>query len=302
MKCAKCGLDLPDGVKNCPKCGNINEFAPVPRKPGGIKPVYYVIGALLLVIAVSAVFAAVMAARGKQNVTAAPGAVTPPGNIVTAPPGAPSGGNVVSVPPGAPAGGDAGPAGVKKPKPPQDLVDYLAFVKKVEEHRQMLLKDTTDALLLSSAAGQAKSLISLIDMASDPEGQEAQDPLADVKKELNRQYKNWLSTLTYFDSRTSPDSCREFSGAYRHVLYSESRAIGEIAVNMNKLDITSPDDMSKLLSVLQKMKRDPSIQTGIDQAADNADGSLDRLVAQYDMEKPFSVPREKQTSGNIMGF
>lgn len=302
MNCAKCGLDLPNNVRNCPKCGHVNEFAPQAPQPRKIKPIVYVIGALVLIIAVSAVFAAVMAGRGKQNVTAAPGATTPPGNVVSAPPGEPAGGNVVSAPPGKPAGGDAGPAGVKKPKPPQELVDYLNFVKQVEEHRQMLLKDTTDALLLSSAAGQAKSLISLIDMASDPDGAEAQDPLADVKKELNRQYKNWLSTLTFFDSKTAPDSCREFSGAYRQVLYSESKAIGEIAVNLNKVDMTDPDDMSRLLSALQKMKRDPSIQNGIDQSADNADAKLASLVEPYDMEKPFSVPREKQTSGNIMGF
>jgi hypothetical protein len=300
MQCAKCGLDLPSGVKNCPKCGNVNEFVSAPQGKK-IKPIVYVIGALILVIAVSAVFAAVMAGRGRQNVTAAPGATTPPGNVVSAPPGEPNGGNVVSAPPGKPAPGDT-TTGVKKPKPPQDLVDYLEFVKKVEEHRQMLLKDTTDALMLSSSAGQAKSLISMIDMASDPEGKQMQDPLADVKKELGRQYKNWLSTLTYFDSRTAPDSCREFSGAYRQVLYSESKTIGEIAMSMNKVDMTSPDDMSKLLAVLQKMKRDPSIQAGIDQAADNADATLAKLVEPYDMVKPFDVPKEKQTSGNIMGF
>lgn len=302
MNCAKCGLDLPDGVRNCPKCGNVNEFAPqeVPAKK--IKPVYYVIGALVVVILISGVFAALMAGKGRQTVTAVPGGVTPPGQITSVPPGEPSGGNVVSAPPGDPAGGDRGPADVKKPKPPQDLVDYLNFVKQVEEHRQKLLKDTTDALMLSSAAGQAKSLMSLIDMAMDPDGAEAQDPLADVKKELNRQYKNWLSTLTYFDSKTAPNSAREFSGAYRQVLYAESKAIGEIAVNLNKVDMTSPDDMSKLLAVLQKMKRDPSIQQGIDQATDSADAKLTQIASQYDMEKPFSVPREKQTSGSIMGF
>lgn len=48
--------------------------------------------------------------------------------------------------------------------------------------------------------------------------------------------------------------------------------------------------------------RDPSIQRNIDRAADTADDNLDKLVSTYDMEKPFEVPREQQTSGNIMGF
>jgi len=39
----------------------------------------------------------------------------------------------------------------------------------------------------------------------------------------------------------------------------------------------------------------------IDKAADDADAKLTTLVSNYDMEKPFDVPREKK-GGNIMGF
>lgn len=301
MKCAKCGLDLPGNVRNCPKCGTVNEFA-APAAAKQKNPLIYVVIALALVVAGSIVFAGIMAGRARQNVTTAPTGVTPPGDVTAAPPGRPAPGDVVSAPPGAPPPGDTTPPGTPKPKPPQDVVDYLNFVKKVEEHRQMLLKDTTEALLLSSTAGQAQSLLNLIDMASDPEGKEARDPLESTKKELIRQYKNWLDTLAYFDRKPAPLACREFSGAYRQVLYSETKVIGEIATSFSKVNIMDPQDMSRLLAELQKMKRDPSIQANIDQMADNADAKLTQLVSQYDMQKPFSVPREKQTSGSILGF
>lgn len=301
MKCAKCGLDLPDNARNCPKCGTVNEYAAsAPAKQRN--PLVYVIVALALVVVGSVVFAGIMAGRAKQNVTAAPPGAASPGDLTAAPPGRPAPGDIVSAPAGTPPPGDTTPPGTPKPKPPQEVVDYLNFVKKVEEHRQMLLKDTTEALLLSSAAGQAQSLLNLIDMASDPDGKEARDPLENTKRELARQYKNWLDTLAYFDRKPAPVACREFSGAYRQVLYSETKVIGDIAESFSKVNIMDPQDMSRLLAELQKMKRDPSIQASIDRMADNADTKLTQLVSQYDMEKPFSVPREKQTSGSILGF
>jgi len=299
MRCAKCGLDLPQGTKTCPKCGNASEFVEQ-QAPRNTKPIVYVAATLGAVI-ILALVVAVIASRGNKNVvTAPPPPPGPPESVVTGPPPAPTGGNVVTAPPANPAP-SVTPPGTQKPKPPQHVVDYLEFVKGVEKHRQMLLKDTTDALMLSATA-QSQSLLSLIDMAMDPDGKAAQDPLADTKKELLRQYKNWYSTLEYFDKKAAPAECREFSGAYRDVLYQEAKVIGSIAGSFSKVNIMDPKDMQGLLSALQKMKRDRSIQENIDKSADNADAKLTQLVSNYDMEKPFSVPREEGTSGSIMGF
>jgi len=301
MKCAKCGSDLPEGARQCPKCGTFNEFVDKQEAPQKPKPTVYIAIALGAVIALALVVT-VIASMGKKNVATAPApSPKPPTDVVTAPKPNPPGGNVVTAPQPAPAPTVPSLPSTTKPKPPADVVDYLNFVKRVEEHRQMLLKDTTDALTLAGT-DQAQSLLKLIDMASDPDGKEAQDPLFDTKNELNRQYKNWLSTLEYFDKKPAPMECREFSGAYRNVLYRETMAIGAIAVSFNKVDITNPNDLQQLLSALKKMKRDPSIQRKIDEAADFADAKLTQLVSRYDMEKPFDVPREQGTSGSIMGF
>lgn len=297
MQCAKCGLDLPQGTSQCPQCGT-NEFVDkAPRKR--IKPVYWAVIALALIAIISIAFAAIMRTRG--TITEAPPGYPPSGRLLSAPPGQPAEGNLTSAPPGVPAPATT-PATAAKPKPPQEVVDYLNHVKRVEEHRQMLLKDTGQALMLSAAGSHADSLLKLIDMAGDPQSKEAVDPLADTKKELERQYKNWLSTLQYFDTKTAPNQCREFSGAYRQVLYNETRTIGEISTQMSKVNVMDPKDMQHLLVVMQKMKNDPTIQANIDRSADNADAKLTQLVSNYDMEKPFDVPRESKTSGNIMGF
>jgi hypothetical protein len=301
MKCAKCGSELPKVTKQCPKCGALNEFVDNQGTQHKPKPTVYIAIALGLVIALALVVT-VIASMGKKNVATAPApSPKPPTDVVTAPKPNPPEGNVVTAPQPAPAPTVPSLPSTTKPKPPADVVDYLNFVKRVEEHRQMLLKDTTDALTLAGTT-QAQGLLRLIDMASDPNGKEAQDPLFEVRNELNRQYKNWLSTLEYFDKKPAPMECREFSGAYRNVLYRETMAIGTIAVSFNKVDITNPNDLQRLLSALKKMKRDPSIQRKIDEAADLADAKLTQLVSRYDMKKPFDVPREQGTSGSIMGF
>ncbi|MCX6345956.1 MAG: hypothetical protein NT018_12950 [Armatimonadetes bacterium] len=304
MKCIKCGMDLPAGGSYCPGCGTMNEreVTTSPVKPK-IKPIVAVIAALAGVGLV-AVIVAVVLARGSGNVTSAPGGTPPPsGNITTAPPGQPSSGNITTAPPGSPAPPSVTPSSTPKPKPPQAVVDYLEHVKKAEEHRQVLLKDTTEALTMAAVGGAGQSLMDMIDMASDSESSaKARDPLQDTKDELNRQYKNWLAELEFFDKKAAPPECREFSGAYRSVIYNEAKAIGEIAVSFNNVNIMDPKDMSKLLDSLQKIKKDPSIQANIDQSADTANSKLDGIVSNYDMVKPFNVPREQSGGGSITGF
>lgn len=298
MKCAKCGLDLLQGTRQCPKCGLVNEFeqaAPVPKKKRSAM-IYAIIG--LAIVGVLALVFFVLA--GGKNVTSAPGGVNrEDSNITTAPPGlaAPSG--IMAAPPGKPTG-EKTPPGVTKPKPPQEVVDYLAYVKKVEEHRQMLLKDTGAALTLM-VGGQAMSMEKMMDWVENDKAGGLTDPLSDVKNETGRQYKNWVNTLKFFDSKPAPPECREFSGAYREVLFSETAKVGQVVGILDKADLTKTQNIGSATAQLMKLKGDPNLQEGIDKSADNADAKLTTLVSYYDMEKPFDVPREKQ-GGSIMGF
>ena len=65
MKCAKCGLDLPPGTRTCPRCGNVNEFAPVERR--ATNPLVYVVSALAVIGVIALIFYAVFAAKGEKS-------------------------------------------------------------------------------------------------------------------------------------------------------------------------------------------------------------------------------------------
>lgn len=297
MKCAKCGLELPANTKQCPKCGSINEFEQAPAAPKKKNPMMFVIIGLALV----GLLALAIYAMSNKNVTSAPGGVARDDtNITTAPPGTPADGGLVTAPPGAPGEPEKTPAGVVKPKPPQEVVDYLAYVKKVEEHRQMLLKDTSAALLLA-VGGQAKSYEAILDSIEGGGSAEVKDPMTDMRKELNRQYGNWQATLKFFDQKPAPPECREFAGAYRAVIAAETETIKREVQITSKIDVSKSSSISEGLAAMLGMQKDPNLQANIDKSADDADAKLSALVSNYDMEKPFDVPREKQ-GGSLLGF
>jgi len=297
MKCAKCGLDLPANTRQCPKCGSINEFEQAPVAPKKKNPMLFVIIGLAIV----GLLALAIYAMSGKNLASAPGGVQRNDtNITTAPPGSPAPSGIVTAPPGKPGSPEKTPAGVAKPKPPQSVVDYLAYVKKVEEHRQMLLKDTSAALLLA-VGGQAKSYEAILDSIDSGDSAAVSDPMADMRKELNRQYGNWQETVKFFDQKPAPPECREFAGAYRAVLASETETIKREVAITSKIDVTKGDSISQGLVGMLGMQKDSNLQATIDKSADDADGKLTTLVSNYDMEKPFDVPREKQ-GGSLLGF
>lgn len=296
MICAKCGLELPANTRQCPKCGAINDSDQAPAAPKKRNPLLFVI----IGLAVVGLLALAVYALSNKNVVSAPGGVQRnDNNITTAPPGRTGPGGIVTAPPGKAADAKT-PVGVAKPKPPQEVVDYLNYVKKVEEHRQMLLKDTSSALALA-VGGQEKSYEAILDQLDKGDSAEVSDPMADMRKELNRQYGNWQATLKYFDQKPAPPECGQFAGSYRAVLASETETMKREVQITSKIDVSKSDSISQGLQGMLGMQKDSSLQENIDKSADDADAKLTALAGNYDMEKPFDVPREKQ-GGSLLGF
>lgn len=286
MNCAKCGLELPANTRQCPKCGSINEFEQAPVAAKKKNPLMYVI----IGLGVVGLLALAIYAMSNKNVASAPGGVERNDtNIATAPPGSPAPSGIVTAPPGR-ALPEKTPPGVTKPKPPQEVLDYLAYVKKVEEHRQMLLDDNSEAV---SIAVQGVTGLSLGALEKD------QDPWAKVTNELDRQASNWQATVKYFDQKPAPAECREFGGAYRAVIASQAESTAKLATDLGGVDFSNTKDKTQVFGALSKMVG--TVQAPINKSIDGADEKLDNLVARYDMKKPFEIRREKQ-GGSLLGF
>lgn len=302
MNCAKCGMELPDSAKYCPGCGMMNEAGrAVPPQKRKMKPVIYAIAGLAAIALIALAFVAI-ARIGQKNVTSVPESPSvPPGNILSAPPGQSSGGNITSASPGTPGPGDTAPSSLPKPKPPKEVVDYLNFVSKVEAvRRQAIVNSDLDKELLNEAhdmLGDMFTIAGNVDATNE-------DPMSRISEKLNRRAAAMMALLKCFDKAPAPMQCREFSGAYRRLLYVETNTIYHAATSIPNVNLASADEWRKYADASNAQAKDnqavKDASNGV--LADDADGKLNQVVSSYDMPKPFEVSREKPAGGGIMGF
>jgi hypothetical protein len=299
MQCPKCSEEVPQGLPLCPKCGTlVVEAKAAATAPKPNRRLAYAAAAVLLAIILGALV--IRAAFSGKGVTQAGQPLPTPGPSVTnAPPPPVAGGPSVTNAP-APLPPPPGPAVVAPPRaaPPQDVLDYLAFVKWVEERRRALLQDTGRALSMTTGASMIDQMLDWL----DTEGSSAPaDPLADLKKELGTHVRNWQVLIGQFDSRPAPPLCAEFGGSFRAVLTTEASAMSRIDLIVGGINVTSRPSMEESVGNLQKMKADPSTQGNIDKSVELADAKLGELCSRTGIEKPFKVKKEAEVSGSIIG-
>ncbi len=313
MNCPKCGVEITDKSGQCPSCWTKTSSAKErPARPKYFKPIVAAMIALAILGIAALVVASVL--KGRQaDITYAPSLpqgpntvlgtnqnLQPQDNVLGAPLPDNSGGNVLQAPPASPLPSAQTIAG--KPKPPQYVIDYLNFVKAVEEHRQKLLKDTQNAFAIGAATKASGGLDALLNMLDDEGTSQAKDPLQDTKDELSRQYTNWNGVLDYFGKRQPPEECKEFASYYQQVLYNETKSIGNIIATLSS---TGGDydkqGVTQVVAGLEGILKGGA-QKDIDTSVEYADTSLTNLVSNYDMVKPFTVSKEQGSGGSILGF
>lgn len=293
-------MELPEGAKFCPGCGLMNEAgraAPQPKRK--TKPIVYAIAGLAAIALIALVFVAI-AQRGQQVVTAVPETPpAPPGNVLSAPPGQASGGNILAAPPGTPGPGDAAPSSVPKPKPPKEVSYYLNFVGQVEKIRRVaIVNSDLDKELLGDAGNM---LGDMLDTAGNADARTS-NPMEKIGEKLNRRAEAMMIVLKTFDKTPAPEPCREFSGAYRMLLYVETDTLYGAAAGLANVKLESKAEWDKYKEMLGTAKSSQAVRDASNGVlADDADGKLSKVVSNYDMQKPFDVSREKPAGGGILG-
>jgi hypothetical protein len=315
MNCPKCGTEIIDVSGKCPNCWTKTSSSKErPVRPKYFKPMVAAMIALAVLGIAALVVASVLSSR-QTDVTYAPSLPiipgssvigsdqnqNPQGNVIGAVPPDQSGGSVMQAPEPNPLPSQENPGYTKKPKPPQYVIDYLNFVKSVEEHRQKLLKDTQNAFAIGAANKASGGLDALLNMLDDEGTAQAKDPLQDTKDELSRQYTNWNNILAFFNNRQPPQECKEFAAYYQQVLYNETGSIGQIITTLSAGGDYDKNSVTQVVVGLQGILKGGA-QKSIDTSVEYADTSLTNLVSNYDMEKPFTVSKEQGSGGSILGF
>ncbi len=287
MKCARCSAEIPSQSQFCLRCG-----APIrgtAANPSGVftptlaapqpnnRPLLI---ALIVLLAVVALGLGAVLVRGSLVQKPAQSAPT---NLVQAP-GQSSPGTLVQAPaesepnPVVQAPGETAPT-------PQDVIDYLSFLKRIEASKQALIrKEMGDAL---TELPQVKGL-----SASTDEG-DYNNVFGHLSKSTSYSADEWNQLTTAFQQRVPPDSCRDLHNKY----YDQLGKIQAMIVSVNDALSKVQSDPSSALHALTDLQGKASPE--IDAAVNAADDALADVCHKYGLRKDFDIKGDPSGSSSL---
>ncbi|MDO8587123.1 MAG: zinc ribbon domain-containing protein [Armatimonadota bacterium] len=277
MKCPNCGVDIDDTARFCPSCGTqagTSERRPAPSLPK--RPLIAALAVIGVLIAAALVFA-LLRPKGEHSVVQSSKPPLPSSSVVQSPvpaltPKQPL--TQTNVPP-APSMPKAPP----EEKAPPEVVQYIEFVKRVEDHRKQMRVDFNPAIdMLKSAYGAQ--------LGFDEEQESPQPPK--VAKGYEQYSQQWNQLVQAFDSMPAPEPCRPLAGAYR-------QALANYVVAMVKIQAAVvQNDLNTLMAMRGKAQPD------IDEQLRQSDSQLGELTKRYRLEKTFSITADREVD-TILG-
>jgi hypothetical protein len=164
-------------------------------------------------------------------------------------------------------------------KAPPEVLQYIEFVKRVEDKRKDMRVDFNPALeMMKSAYGSQLGL--------DTDEPEKQQPK--VSKGYQQYVQQWNQLVQIFNSIQAPEPCRPLAGAY-------GQALGNYVAVMTKIQVALvQSDLNTLMALRGKAQPD------IDAQLTQANGQLDQLAQRYHLQKSFSITPDKEVD-TILG-
>lgn len=281
MQCPKCSAEVAEGSSFCPACGSPTD-ATTARERAADQPQARTKSGLLtmaagvIVIAIVALILALAVARkpGQQVVRTEVPPVKPGPPVTQAP--------VNPMTPGPAVTQAKTPPPMqlpKKPPAPPEVVDYLKFVRAVEE-RRVAMRDAQAEYLLKKyvSGGLSKILTDMIGQLASPEEPTPQtdQPMEDLKTVAAA----WENLLRAFDSRESPPQCRDLAGTYRTALGQYCNAMAKLFAAAARGDIGAVSQLS-------------SQQDEIDKNLIAANEELGKVCDEYGIKREFNITPDK---------
>ena len=180
------------------------------------------------------------------------------------------------LPNGSPVVGAQGKPGVSAPA---EVLDYLAFLGKIEAERTTLKNNLNGALTMLGAAKGMEG-------ATEPSDQQG------AKSQLNSGYTDytaqWQTLVSQFQSRQPPPECEDLANDYDRLLTDYASYISQIQVAMQNKD----------LNTLMSLQGSAVGQINTD--ATTADGALANICQKYSIQKPFNITPDSGGSGTSL--
>ncbi len=274
MRCTTCGARVTEKMQRCPECGRAIQAAST-----GSVGKKIALGSAILVILAGVVIAYILMHHPSsiadiKAMPATPSKLTIKDNTVT-PLANPTTASTVVPPPTA---------------PPQDVLDFIAFIQQMEMKRVSLEKAQTGQVI-GLGANLTKNMLES-QMSTNGNTQMEQQATQQFQQSLNGWAAQWQELSAYYTSynKPVPQSCDPLRDTYYALLGKTSAEMASISASFAQ---GINGDPSKALQALQQMKGSSS-QLGsasqqVNQACQAADASLAALCDQYKIRKTFSI-------------
>lgn len=292
MNCPNCHQALSHEAQFCSRCGQSvrapmhttsQPFMPPAsaapaRKSNATKWLGALVGVFLL--------AALAFIIGKSGLLSASGKEPNGPSVLQAESPMPEGPNLLQAQAPLPEGpsllqAEGSPAVSPEP-PPQDILNWLEHLKRIERARQAMRNDFTPAMDMLKNALSLKSEIE-------------EDQHEEKKQNIGAGYEayaqNWYKLQRDFESVPPPPSCKVLADTYHVALQNYIVLMVKIQESMAKEDIGG----------LMNMRG--SAQGNVDQQLIQSDVELTKLCRQYRIPKDFSIESDTDTKSLLgLGF
>ncbi len=169
---------------------------------------------------------------------------------------------------------------------PQEVKDYLAFLKGVELYRQQM-KTNIEKQLMNEISNN-KDLNPILKLLDDPEHANLDDQAKEAQTINSESVKTWMKFLNWFEAKTPPEECKPISNPYRAGVQGIVNSISSVQEALKNLD----------LSQLKEMQGQ---SVDVDKQYSTANDELNKLRSKYNLPNDFEIKSEKNTSP-LFGF
>ncbi|MDW8105350.1 MAG: hypothetical protein RMK92_10105 [Armatimonadota bacterium] len=225
------------------------------------KPVFIAAGVLVLLVA------GILLGRHFFPVTHREASAPPGGNVLLAPAPQLPDTNMLR------AEAEAPPQPQEQPqRPPDDIIDYLKHLQRIETQRQAMQRDLTPAL---------NAFVNAVAMRATIDEQEFQQRMSAVQQTPQDYSQRWSQLSQLFEAKQPPPACQPLHESYRKMLASTIAYMTKIYLALQQAQ-TDPNTALQVLSQMQG-----TASTDVDTQILQANIELQQLLDKYDLRRYF---------------
>jgi hypothetical protein len=186
---------------------------------------------------------------------------------------------------------------------PADVLDYLAWLKRIESKKRGLINTHNSKLetIVASMPGDwLKRLME--DLGNDsPLVSDSVNPktmMDESARLIDAVSNDWNAVAVEFNQRTPPSSCRELHARYYEQLNVAGQQFVKVLTTLSRAFSGQQTDIRSAHSDLVGMK---GAGAQVDEAMRNADNALSEVCRAFRINKDFDIGEDRRSSSGMLG-